>query len=255
MTTMTIDQTAAVLADMFTENTGRALCDSGDAYGRNWERNQGMAAQDFLDAPDAYWNYGPTLSTFHYINTNLTFSPVMDRLFSIYAVDSDRPYLADAEAFAAHMVGADYQTYNSYNFETFLDIVVQWVEFEYNSTTYVLLQVHGGADVRGGYTRARVFEADPWDLWYQNMMSADIFCSSGKLIPTGEYADEPVEVMGEPAVMPVMQFEKCDFSLHVSGSDISDRDGWCIDAPKDFWDKEMRCPDCGEPINISAVEY
>ena len=255
MTTLTIEPTALILADMFTENTGRALCDSGDAYGRNWERNQGMTAQDFLDAPAAYWYYGPTLSTFHYINTHLTFSPVMDRLFSIFTVDSDEPYLADAEAFAAHMVGEEYQTYNSYNWETFLDTVVQWVEFEYNSTTYVLLQVHGGADVRGGYTRARVFEADPWDYWYQNMMDASIYCYSGKLIPTGEFEDEPVEVMGEPTVMPVMQFEKCDFSLFVRGSDICDINGDFIDAPEDMWDKEMRCPNCGEVVEVEAVEY
>jgi hypothetical protein len=179
----------------------------------------------------------------------------MDRLFSIFTVDSDGHYLADAEDFAAHMVGDNYQTYNSYNWETFLDTVVQWVEFEYDNTNYVLLQVHGGADVRGGYTRARVFEGDAWDYWWQNMMDAEVFCNSGKLVPTGEFEDEPVDVMGEPAVMPVMQFDTCSYYLSIRGSGITNMHGDFIDAPEDFWDKEIRCPDCGEPLSVNMMEY
>ena len=33
---------------MLTENTGRALCDSGDYYGRHWQQNQG---RDFEAQP------------------------------------------------------------------------------------------------------------------------------------------------------------------------------------------------------------
>ena len=42
------DETKAVIADMLQENTGRHMLDSGGAYGRNWERNQG---RDFDSEP------------------------------------------------------------------------------------------------------------------------------------------------------------------------------------------------------------
>lgn len=248
-------ETSAVLAGMFTENTGTHMLDSGGAYGRGWQRNQGKIEQDFLDAPAAYWNYGPTLSTFHYLNNNLTFSPVMDRLFSIFTVDSEESYFADVDAFAKHMAGNNYHTFNSYNWETFLDTVVQWTEFEYNNITYILLSVHGGADVRGGYTRARVFEADSWDCWYGMMMDAEVFCNSGKLVPTGEFADETVSVMGVDTTTSVKQFDNCSYYLSVRGSDISDMHGNFIDTPEDFWDAEIRCPDCGEPMTVNMMEY
>ena len=35
-------ETQKMLARMLTENTGRNILDSGDAYGRHWEKNQGI---------------------------------------------------------------------------------------------------------------------------------------------------------------------------------------------------------------------
>jgi hypothetical protein len=257
MTTQTISKTAEILAGMFVENTGRALCDSGDAYGRNWERNQGMTTEMFLEGPKAWMDYGPTLSTFHYLNDRLSYAPAMDRLFNIWLADNedDRSWLADMEGFAAHMTGDKYiNTYNSYNWDTLLDTVVQWTEFEYKDMTYILLQVHGGADVRGGYTKPRVFAVDTWDLWYGDMDRAEIFCNSGKNIPTFEFEVEPVDVMGMTAEMPVMQFKECDFYVSKYGSDMVGRDGDYLSDYDFIWDKEPRCPDCGEILQAMESE-
>jgi len=49
-TLTTANDTADILAGMFTENTGRHMLDSGGAYGRNWEHNQGRTTADFLNA-------------------------------------------------------------------------------------------------------------------------------------------------------------------------------------------------------------
>ena len=40
----TIEQT---IFEMITENTGSHMLDSGGAYGRNWQRNQGKTIDDF----------------------------------------------------------------------------------------------------------------------------------------------------------------------------------------------------------------
>jgi hypothetical protein len=41
-------ETQTVLLEMFQENTGAHMLDSGGAYGRNWERNQG---KDLFEEP------------------------------------------------------------------------------------------------------------------------------------------------------------------------------------------------------------
>jgi hypothetical protein len=75
-----------LLFSMFTENTGRHMLDSGGAYGRNWERNQNKAVEDFIDQPSAWldiyhreasedrpeaFDLSPTLSLFHHLRDAL----------------------------------------------------------------------------------------------------------------------------------------------------------------------------------------
>src|SRR3954453_2997548 len=49
-------------------------------------------------------------------------------------------------------------TYNTYNGEDCLSQTLQFTYFEHEDSAYVLLQIHGGADVRGGYTAPRAFD-------------------------------------------------------------------------------------------------
>lgn len=48
---------------------------------------------------------------------------------------------------------------NTYNGEDALSQTLQYLWFEWDGEAYVLLQIHGGADVRGGYTAPRAFDA------------------------------------------------------------------------------------------------
>lgn len=250
-------KTTEVLQAMFTENTGRHILDSGGAYGRHWEQNQGL---DMTEQPKAWHSYGPTLSTFHYLNDRLEFAPAMDRLFNIVMHDSDEPWLQDMLEFANKMDDSPMYRdsrngWNSYNDETLLDQVIQWEEFDYKDEHYILLQVHGGCDVRGGYTKPRVFTAT-YD-WYYQVADAIYHCTSGKWIPTGEYELGEVDVMGSLIEMPVMQWKRCNFGFSVYGPDVVDSDGSSTDLKdmgikEDMWDSEIRCPDCGEPLEVDA---
>jgi len=61
MTTKQLDATAQKLAEMLQENTGRSILDSGDYYGRHWQRNQG---RDFESEPEGkleFWTRGEDL--------------------------------------------------------------------------------------------------------------------------------------------------------------------------------------------------
>lgn len=177
MTTATATETDRVLVDMLTENTGRSILDSGGAYGRNWERNQGREVESFLAEPEASqdWDY-VSLSVFHWLRNRLEFDPQMDRRLELWTAlrSNDDPWLVEAETFAAAWEGHEHlRVYNSYNEENCLSQDIQWVEIgergmRGSGDQWVLLQIHGGCDARGGYTRPRAFrvlgDSFGWDM-------------------------------------------------------------------------------------------
>lgn len=171
--TYTITETDRVLAGMFTENTGRHFLDSGGAYGRNWERNQGREVEDFLARPavtlDVRFGYlDVTLDAFHWLRDKLEYAPEMQRKFQLYVAMRDKPddpWLVEMEEFAAahkRKYGEGYLDgcVNTYNHESLLSQTLQYVIFQGDTygTAYVALQVHGGCDVRGGYTAPKMFQ-------------------------------------------------------------------------------------------------
>lgn len=171
MNALTSTLTADKLASMLTENTGRSMLDSGDAYGRAWERNQGLTTSDFINRPSVVVDeYGDvSLDLFHYLNDRLTYASGLDADWCEY--DAQHPELTWGESLDEWLDGlgvpaesdsADFysdarMTINTYNFDSLLGGVFQFVKFVFGDKEYVALQVHGGCDVRGGYTKPVIF--------------------------------------------------------------------------------------------------
>jgi hypothetical protein len=169
----TLNATAYKLADMFTENTGRSMLDSGGAYGRAWERNAGMTAGDFLARPavtvDADGDI--TVDMFNFLNERLTYAPDMNAAWVDF--DAERPNLSWSESLNEWLdsLGVPSEDdegfysnarwdFNTYNFDSYLNGTFQGVKFVLNDVEYLALQVHGGCDVRGGYTAPVIFTGD-----------------------------------------------------------------------------------------------
>ena len=176
--------TKSILVDMLTENTGRHMLDSGGAYGRNWERNQD---RDFESEPAATLdvrylregdNFRPdvTLSVYHWLAEKVTFDPKLDAIYQAFAETrrEEEAEFAIMEAFVEFLSAkgiygdGDPCTVNTYNGECLLSQTLQFIFFTHHDESYILLQVHGGCDVRGGYTNARVFSADEDVLYFAN---------------------------------------------------------------------------------------
>lgn len=166
--TLTGMSTQEVLATMLTENTGVALCDSGGIYGRHWEENQGRDLASFEDAPEAeIVSYGEDefgwikIDLFHYLESRVQFDSELDEEFAKFAdlpENKNEGWLYLMEEFAeSKSDNARSETFNSYNAETLLSQTIQGTVFEMGEDWYVLLQIHGGCDVRGGYTAPHVF--------------------------------------------------------------------------------------------------
>lgn len=198
--------TDSVLVEMLTENTGAHILDSGGAYGRNFERNQ---KRDLANEPEitADWSVYPsenatwegaqdqtpeldltfTLSVFHFLSERLDYEPELDRWFAAFADTRDGYWPEIIEEFFEKLnvrTGAD--VVNTYNGEDALSQVLQFGVAAYpdldscesNELGYgdqlIVLQIHGGCDVRGGYTEPRVFRSGDFALW--DNAHADMSC-------------------------------------------------------------------------------
>ena len=179
--------TEDILKAMLTENTGRSFLDSGDAYGRAYEANQG---RDFDAEPEytvQFVNIGgnhPRLditverSVYHYLRGFVEYDADMDAAFTDFLNLDERQhtyYLQDMEDWVEQRQAEGHEvessgTFNTYNGESILTQTLQGLFYVEDGTCYLLLQIHGGCDVRGGYTRPRVFQADRYDFSFNDAM-------------------------------------------------------------------------------------
>lgn len=188
--TMKKTKTMQVIQDMLTENTGKHMLDSGGAYGRHWEQNQG---KDFSKQPEAWYStrYGgieTCRSVFWYLVNNLTYSEEMDKKWNDFGMSEeniDESWYSLIPLFIESINGKEIMSENTYNHESGLSQVIQYTIFEAETdaelegwtTQYIMLQIHGGCDVRGGYTKPVVFEMN--DEYLPNDAEFVLQCKNG----------------------------------------------------------------------------
>lgn len=195
--------TQRVLHNMFTENTGRHILDSGDAYGRHWERNQD---KNFMDVPEstfelATWHYRDdkkvsweinyTRNAFHYCSEHLHFEKDLDRSWLRFAQKPENESTGwvelmhqwvekkfEGEATGIYNEGEPF-ILNTYNEDNNLSQTLQFMFFEFDGEGYYILQIHGGFDVRGGYSTPRVFSGNGFNELglLSNLNEGALYCS------------------------------------------------------------------------------
>ena len=163
--TMTKATLVSTVFGMFQEGTGAALCDSGGAYGRHWERNQRRTLADFQAEPEVSWSeHGYfTVSTFHYLvkAVGIELDDTARAFNELECADWDGDTYGISREQSAWLAerGAEFgASWNTYNHESSLSQVLQGTGLTLGRDRYVLIQLHQGCDVRGGYTDARLFK-------------------------------------------------------------------------------------------------
>ena len=167
-----MDKTDSVLYDMLTENTGCAMMDSGGDDGRHWQRNAGRDFRD--DEPYTYYvdkNFGKsdgneyvniTKSLFYHLRDNCTYNDEETKKFWKWCKknNAEKFHYGSAEQYLEDVYFADrdvsYHTGLTYNGEDCLSQGFQYTIYQ----GMIFLQIHGGADIRGGYTDVRVFDCE-----------------------------------------------------------------------------------------------
>jgi len=163
---------------MLTENTGIAMCDSGGSGGRHWQRNQ---ETDFDNEPEIWFdpihendtdseNIWFTVSVYKYLTSGILELDDLCNEFNALPVDDwNGDYYGTSGAGSCWIdslereLTPDGEAFNTYNGECFLSQTLQGQLFERgDDSKYLLLQIHQGADVRGGYTDAKLFKLNRW---------------------------------------------------------------------------------------------
>lgn len=168
-----------LLFKMLTKNTGKAMGDSGDLYGRNWEVNKKKTIQDFFNEPSITFDTPKTkcdltkemidyeISLFHALRNQLNLDGICEefnrRNWNAKEFDGDRLEMGVCKRAENWLYKtADFYVKEmfilSYNWSSRLSQTIQFGYLEIYGETYVLLQIHGGCDVRGGYTPAMLFK-------------------------------------------------------------------------------------------------
>lgn len=152
------------ISKMLKENTGTHFLDSGFDNGRNWQRNQSI---NFLNTPRVIIdrNFGDySINLFWYLNEVLEITDQSEKFNNklkngrkkgeeLHWVQECEEYLSDF--FELENIK---EPQNTCNWQNDFSQDMLFIEFEYLDEKYILLQVHGGADIRGGYTEAQVFK-------------------------------------------------------------------------------------------------
>lgn len=206
---------------ILTTGTGRHMLDSGGDSGRHWQRNQLRTLESFKDEEEATLDeYGElTISLFHHLWTalNMTrFSEALDEEFQEFIKDREGSYLDDIAAFIKHMKAEAGYSENSYSRDSNLSQVIQYQTFRLGEREYVALQIHQGADVRGGYTRPYIFELE--DEYALLSEWASILCTgeeahrydwSNEWLIEGSCAPSPYELMTEAHKVGITDYIPC----------------------------------------------
>lgn len=219
--------TNKTIENMMLERTAHQLGDSGDVYGRNYQRNQEngidkstISPIDFyLDEENKTIHLEQTVNIYDFLTKHLDKSYTADKIeeilytvmeeenidiYSIWEIqdlfennflesyiydnyfdetidDYTEDYYLEEIPYelspSPYFKGYDW--INTCNGEEFVSQTLQFMCFTDGYNDYVLLQIHGGCDVRGGYTRPRVFQIEDIDYFLMYMDSMETCCDCG----------------------------------------------------------------------------
>ena len=260
-------ETQAVLHGMFMEEAGGHVLDSGDAYGRNGDAHR--ADPDLLARPKvAAYDDGKGLlyarrSTFHALDACLEYSAELDAKFERWCAANDdgrKNWTELAEGFASERDAGfswDGNVRNTYWFDNPLDAPLQWMEFDAfvsdgtedrRECRAVLVQMHLGCDIRGGYGRPRAFVMRRGCSLKRVAKAFDAECGCTQI----ECFKDGI-VYNETAAS---ECEACAFSEDQECEGPRGEDCICDKYPS-YWkasgapDGSIRCEECGAEVEVS----
>lgn len=215
---------------MLTTNTGISMLDSGGDSGRAWQRNQKKTIQDFenepvvdfetiKDAKDSS-DIDFVVSLYHHLNESLELDDLCKAFNKLPCKEWDSETYGTSQKQIDWLIDKGLNigdSWNSYNGESNLSQVLQGANVSYNSSNfeypeYILLQIHNGADVRGGYTDAKLFKVNTDSGYFD--VNATIFGTIDGIEVETSYDGNTLRDSETHEVVPVTPESKIELSTN-----------------------------------------
>ena len=200
---------------LLTQNTGVHMCDSGGSDNRGWQRNQKKTIQDFMNEDEESYQFDfkyneiyRNVSVFHYLS-GLELDDICEKFNRRQGADWDGNVgqLDDTYGVsnrASEWLQSNYEveveyTFNTYNGDSDLSQILQGSRLQIDGDTYYLIQIHNGADARGGYTDAKLFKTSHYSegiheyLWeYKDSSEVEEDLREGYIPSMTDYWDSSI---------------------------------------------------------------
>ena len=166
-------------------NTGTHMMDSGGSNGRHWQQpaiseRADKVTANVWDGKIEYLSVETAIHLDEHLEIDQDATERYRRWCEIYDPENRESELAMMEKYAeVIMPDAAVTSDNSYNWDSPYSQVFQFVaasdgEWYYDDDALVLIQMHNGADVRGGYTQAVVAKTnDGFGEGFVHILNAD----------------------------------------------------------------------------------
>ena len=209
------------------------MLDSGGTSGRMWQRNADKCVADFENEPAELYQYDAkyneiyrTVSVFHYLTHNLDIDDIAFNFNELNTNAAD--WEADCKEDNASIYGVSVnawlnlvsenevevrRSWNTYNGDSDLSQTLQGANLLINDEYYILIQIHGGADVRGGYTDAKLFKCGE----YMDGMIHEYlreYTDNYELMDELEYIDSMVDYSDNSIIYKGKELEKIKIKLN-----------------------------------------
>jgi len=269
-----------VIANMLQESTRTNILDSGGAYGRHWQKNRAIddfrklnACQTEIHAPHYYKDFkgkrrkmdGEILiyyNVFAYLTNFLEIDDDAKMLNEAFDEFAERDENKRAGWFALMQQFAEDEiekygftnggTVNTYNYENLLSQVLQFVWLHKNGDeydTYIMLQIHNGADVRGGYTKPKIFRVLDRDYFIIAQNDVNVRCECRYC---NAYSDDGAYNWQ----MNDAEYWETQKTLDDKTPNIplTKRIKWLKDKNGKYGADEALCKKCGKPLEFAVME-
>lgn len=187
--------TQSILIHMLKECTGTQSMDSGGQNNRHWQKNQ---SRNFMLEPEQTLHLHSdntltvTKSLFHFLDSLVTVDLEGNREFRLWAQRPDSSSLSHLGLLYKWQEVLEIENWdiiNSYNYDNDLDQNMQFLQWTSNDKIYYLISIHGGCDVRVGYSFPHMFTSDVFITYTNSTVSCDSCESSW-------YMDDSISIRG-----------------------------------------------------------
>lgn len=259
------------LYDLFVGPVDRSICDSGSAYGckNDYNRKRNLFTDpctyfDVTRIKDGQAWFNIYVNTFRLLCKCVKYNAKEDRRFQEWYQQHDN-WLDEMEdrdtAFKPRGdSGAYWHVYNSYNDDSSrLDNVIQYAKYPSDNywgydrdagdadSTWLILQIHGGCDVRSGYSAPVLFQLVDEEKFNWESTEAAMYCTKCEF--AADYNFDSAEIWSVPQGQEDYLNEHPEKAFPCKAGDAPEKGA--IVCTEDW---KLLCPFCGGELSVDARE-